>query len=122
MRFLHRFVLVFLDDILIYNATWSDHLHHVCLVLAKLQEHNLFVKRFMCAFSARSVAYLSHIISQAGVTMDEQKVHVVLDWPLPQTVCVVDAFLNLAGYYHCFIKDYDTIATPLTAPEKTRHC
>jgi hypothetical protein len=113
--FLRRFVLVFFDDILVYSPSWVEHLRHVHLVLAKLQEHNLFVKKSKCAFGARSVTYLGHVISADGITMDTQKVRVVLDWPNPRTVCAVRAFLGLADYYRRFIKEYGAIATPLTA-------
>jgi hypothetical protein len=68
------FVLVFFDDILIYSSTWSEHLRHVRLVLTALQEHQLFVKRSNGSFGERSVAYLGHVISAAGVAMDKQKV------------------------------------------------
>jgi hypothetical protein len=82
-------------------------------VLAKLQEHHLFVKRSKCSFGERSVAYLGHVISVDGIAMDEQKVWAVLDWPLPHSVRVVRVFLELVGYYHRFIKNYDAITTPL---------
>jgi hypothetical protein len=72
--FLQRFVLVFFDDILIYSPSWSKHLRHINIVLAKLQDHQLFVKRTKCSFGERSVAYLGHVISAEGVAMDEQKV------------------------------------------------
>jgi hypothetical protein len=84
-------------------------------ILAKPQEHHLFIKRSKCSFGEGSVAYLWHVISAEGVTMDEQKVRAVLDWPLPRSVRVVRAFLGLAGYYRCFIKNYDAIMMPLTA-------
>jgi hypothetical protein len=100
--------------ILIYSSSWSEHLRHIILVLAKLQEHHLFVKCPKCSFGERSVAYLGHVISTEGVAMDEQKVRAVLDWPLPYSVRTVRAFLSLVGYYRCFIKNYGTIATPLT--------
>jgi hypothetical protein len=69
--FLRRFVLVFFDDILIYSSSWSEHLRHVRLVLAKLQEHHLFMKRSKCEFRARSVAYLGHVVSADDVAMDQ---------------------------------------------------
>jgi hypothetical protein len=84
-------------------------------VLAKLQDHHLFVKRSKCSPGEHSVAYLGHVISANGVAMDEQKIWVVLDWPLPRSICVIRAFLGLARYYRRFIKNYDAIATPLTA-------
>jgi hypothetical protein len=84
-------------------------------VLVRLQEHHLFVKRSKCSSSECSVAYLGHFISADGVVMDEQKVRVMLDWPLPHSLHVVHAFLGLARYYHRFIKNYGAIATPLTA-------
>jgi hypothetical protein len=65
--FLHRFVLVFFDDILIYNSSWSEHLQHVHLVFDALRAHSLFLKTLKCTFGAPSVAYLSHIISADGV-------------------------------------------------------
>jgi hypothetical protein len=119
--FLQRFVLVFFDDILIYSPSWSKHLRHINIVLAKLQDHQLFVKRTKCSFGERSVAYLGHVISAEGVAMDEQKVRTVLEWPLSCSVRAVRAFLGLVGYYHHFIKNYSAIVTPLTIlTRKTR--
>lgn len=112
--FLRRFVLVFFDDILIYSTSWFEHLRHVRLVLSKLQDHQLFLKKSKCFFGARSAAYLGHVISSNGVAMDEQKVQVVLAWPVPTSVRAIRGFLGLSGYYMRFIRDYDTIAAPLT--------
>jgi hypothetical protein len=112
--FLHRFVLVF-NDILIYNSSWSEHLRHVRLVLEQLQVHQLFVKRSKCVFGARSVGYLGHVISAVGIAMDASKVRAIIDWLVPRTVRTIRAFLGLTRYYRRFIRDYDVIATPLTA-------
>jgi hypothetical protein len=112
--FLRRFVLVFFDDILVYSSSWAEHLRHLHLVFTKLQEQALFVKCSKCAFGERTVAYLSHVISEDGVAMDAAKVQAVLDWPRPQSVHVVRSFLGLAGYYRRFIKDCGAIAEPLT--------
>jgi hypothetical protein len=103
------------DDIHIYSSSWSKHLCHIKLVLAKLQEHHLFIKCSKCLLGESLMAYLGHVISANGVTMDEQKIQAVLDWPLPRSVRSVWVFLGLAGYYHRFIKNYGTIAMPLTA-------
>jgi hypothetical protein len=80
--FLRRFVLVFFDDILIYNKSWADHLR---VILTELRRHVLFVKRSKCAFGVSSVAYLGHIISEAGVAMDPAKVQAIKDWPVPRS-------------------------------------
>jgi hypothetical protein len=113
--FLRRFVLVFFDDILIYSKTWEEHLHHLRIVLSELQRHHLFVKRSKCAFGARSVAYLGHVISAAGVAMDPAKVQAIFDWPVPRSARAVRGFLGLAGYYRKFVHNYGTVAAPLTA-------
>jgi hypothetical protein len=112
--FLHQFVLVFFNDILIYSPNWMEHLRHVRMVFTKLQEQGLFVKRSKCTFGDREVAYLGHIISATGVSMDQLKVQAVLDWPPPRSVCAVQFFLGLAGNYRRFIQDYETIVAPLT--------
>jgi hypothetical protein len=83
---LRRFVLVFFDDILIYNKTWADHLRHLRAVLDELRRHHLFIKRTKCAFAAPSVAYLGHVVSAAGVAMDLAKVQAIVDWPAPRSV------------------------------------
>jgi hypothetical protein len=72
--FLRRFVLVFFDDILIYSSSWVDHLRHFRAMLTVLQQHQLFIKCSKCAFGASSIAYLGHVISDAGVAMDPAKV------------------------------------------------
>jgi hypothetical protein len=112
--FLRRFVLVFFDDILVYNSSWAEHLRHLHLVFTKLQEQNLVVKRSKCAFGELTVGYLGHVISKDGVTMDAAKVQAILDWPRPRSVRDVRRFLGLASYYHRFIKNYGAIAEPLT--------
>jgi hypothetical protein len=109
--YLRRFVLVFFDDILIYNASWANHLRHLRVVLAVLRQHRLFVKR---SFSVDGVAYLGHIISAVGVAMDPAKVQTIHDWPQPRSAWAVCNFLGLAGYYRKFVHNYDTIAVPLT--------
>jgi hypothetical protein len=113
--FLRRFVLVFFDDILIYSKSWADHLRHIRAVLTELRRHVLFVKRSKCAFGVPSVAYLGHVISEAGVAMDPAKVRAIHDWPVPRSARAVRGFLGLAGYYRKFIHNYGSIAAPLTS-------
>lgn len=106
--YLHHFVLVFFDDILIYNTTWSDHLRHVHLFLDILRQHELCLKQSKCTFGVPTVSYLGHVVSANGVAMDCQKVQAMTDWTRPRSV------LGLAGYYRRFIQDYGAIAAPLT--------
>jgi hypothetical protein len=113
--FPRRFVLVFFDDIVIYNTTWTDHLRHVCAVLDVLHQHRLYVKRSKCEFGVGSICYLGHIISASGVAMDLAKVQAVANWPAPRSARAVCGFLGLAGYYRKFIKEFSLIAAPLTA-------
>jgi hypothetical protein len=113
--YLRRFVLVFFDDILIYNSSWADHLRHLCVVLSMLRQHRLFVKRSKCAFGVDTVAYLGHTISASSVAMDPTKVQAIRDWPQPRSARAVRGFLELTGYYRKSVHNYDIIATPLTA-------
>lgn len=111
---LRKFVLVFLDDILVYSRTWDDHLHHVHIVLKTLREHTLFAKREKCSFGASQVEYLGHIISCNGVSMDDAKVKAMLEWPTPTSQKEVRGFLGLTGFYRRFVRGYAQIAAALT--------
>jgi hypothetical protein len=112
--FLRQFVLVFFDDILIYSSSWNKHLQHIRLTLEALRRHSLHVKRSKCSFGERSVAYLGNIISANGVAMDGDKVEAAASCPEPRSARGVRGFLGLAGYYHKFIRDFGSIAAPLT--------
>jgi len=84
--FLRKFVLVFFDDILIYSPSWSTHLQHINAVLTALCDHHLRLKRSKCDFATTSVHYLGHVISVAGVAMDQEKVAAIATWPQPGNV------------------------------------
>jgi hypothetical protein len=111
---LRRFVLVFFDDIIIYSTSWIDHLRHVRAVFQLLQDHQLVLKRSKCTFGATKVAYLGHVISEGSVAMDPDKVQAVVDWQTPKSVRTLRGFLSLAGYYRKFIRNFGSIAAPLT--------
>ncbi|KAK1645648.1 hypothetical protein QYE76_063453 [Lolium multiflorum] len=110
--YLRRFVLVFFDDILIYSATWAEHLQHVAIIFNELRAHRLHLKRSKCSFGTTSVAYLGHVISADGVAMDADKVTAVTAWPIPRSPRALCDFLGLVGYYRKYIRDFGLIAAP----------
>jgi hypothetical protein len=112
--FLRKFVMVFLDDILVYSGSWAEHLHHLRLVFDILREHKFFLKRSKCAFGKTELSYLGHIISQQGVAADPSKTEAMQKWPTPSSVSELRGFLGLTGYYRRFVKNYGIIAKPLT--------
>jgi hypothetical protein len=113
--FLCHFVLVFFDDVLIYNKTWTDHLAHVDRVLHLLSQHQIFLKQSKCAFGASEVEYLGHLVGKDSVRVDPKKIEAMQDWPHPKTLKSLRGFLGLTGYYCKFVKNYGKIAAPLTA-------
>lgn len=112
--YLRKFVLVFFDDILVYSTDLESHAHHLQVVLSLLRHHHLFAKPSKCSFAAQSVEYLGHILSGAGLHVDQAKIGCIQRWPQPSTVKELRSFLGLTGYYRKFIKQYATIAKPLT--------
>lgn len=112
---LRKFILVFFDDILIYSRSWTSHLEHVKVALSLLRDHTLFSKMSKCVFAATRIDYLGHVISAKGVAADPKKVEVILAWPRPHNLKTLRGFLGIIGYYRRFIRDYGSIARPLTA-------
>ncbi|WVZ97333.1 hypothetical protein U9M48_042880 [Paspalum notatum var. saurae] len=108
MNELDKFVVVFIDDILIYSKNEKEHEEHLRIVLSRLREHKLYAK-----FS--KLTFLGHILLEKGVAVDPSKVEDVLNWKQPQTVTEIRSFLGLAEYYRRFIKDFSKIAKPMTA-------
>ncbi|KAM2491167.1 hypothetical protein PS1_042866 [Malus domestica] len=113
-EYLDRFVIVFIDDILVYSKSKSDHIRHLNLVLRKLREHRLYAKFSKCEFWLDQVAFLGHVVSAQGIQVDPQKIAAVENWEQPRTVTEVRSFLGLAGYYRRFVQDFSMIALPLT--------
>ena len=83
---LHKFLLVFFDDILIYSKTWEEYLKHLDEVLSILEEHSLYAKMSKCEFGMKEMLYLGHIINEKGVQVDIEKIRAIRDWPVPKTV------------------------------------
>ena len=114
MEELDKFVVVFIDDILIYSKTDEEHVEHLRVVLGRLREHQLYAKFSKCEFWLREVAFLGHVLSENGVAVDPSKVQDVLDWVQPQNVSDIRSFLGLAGYYRRFIENFSKVAKPMT--------
>lgn len=111
---LRKCVLVFLDDILIYSATWENHLTHIESVLQLLHQDGWKVKPSKFTFAQWTIAYLGHVISADGVATDPSKISAIQAWPTPTTVKELRSFLGLSGYYRKFVRHYGIISKPLT--------
>ena len=108
------FVLVYLDDILVFSKNKEDHAKHLRLVLDKLREHKFYAKFSKCEFWLKEVGFLGHVISGEGIAMDPAKVDTVTSWESPTTVGEIRSFLGLAGYYRRFVENFSKIAKPLS--------
>ncbi|WVZ80919.1 hypothetical protein U9M48_028353, partial [Paspalum notatum var. saurae] len=115
MEYLDKFVVVFVDDILIYSKTEEEHEEHLRLVLQKLRDHKLYAKLSKCEFWLDQVPFLGHIVSKGGIMVDPSKISSVMDWKVPEVVKEVRGFLGLAGYYRRFIESFSSIAKPMTS-------
>ncbi|KAL0536191.1 hypothetical protein IC582_025130 [Cucumis melo] len=113
-EFLDTFVIVFIDDILIYSKTEAKHEEHLRMVLQILQDNKLYAKFSKCEFWLKQVSFLGHVVSKAGVCVDPAKIAAVTSWTRPSTVSEVRSFLGLASYYRRFVENFSRIATPLT--------
>jgi hypothetical protein len=110
---LRKFALVFFDDILIYSKSLPEHVTHLEQVFHLLQKNRLYAKMEKCTFAQQQVEYLGHIITQAGVATDPQKIQAILQWPAPENITQLRSFLGLTGYYRRFVKHYGLICKPL---------
>ncbi|WVZ55066.1 hypothetical protein U9M48_005779 [Paspalum notatum var. saurae] len=114
MDCLDKFVVVFIDDILVYSKDKGEHADHLRHVLQKLRDNQLYAKFSKCEFWIDEVPFLGHVISKGGVAVDPRKVQDVLNWKVPTTATKIRSFLGLAGYYRRFIEGFSKIAKPMT--------
>ncbi len=112
---LNQWVIVYIDDILIYSETYEEHVRHVRTVLKRLMQHQLYAKAEKCEFHQETISFLGYVISSGGVAMDEQKVRAVVNWPQPTTLKELQRFLGFANFYRRFIRNFSTIAAPMTS-------
>jgi hypothetical protein len=105
MEYLDKFVVLFIDDILVYSRSEEEHEENLCLVLQKLLDHRLYAKLSMCEFWLKQVAFLGHIILKGGIFVHPSKIQDVLSWNVSMSVGDIWSFLGLASYYRRILKD-----------------
>ncbi|XP_031267000.1 uncharacterized protein LOC116125403 [Pistacia vera] len=115
---LDRFIVVFIDDILVYSKTLEELAEHLRFALQRLREKQLYAKFSKCEFWLYRVTFLDHVISKDCVSVDPSKVEAVLEWQRPKIVKEVRSFMGLVGYYRKFVESFGKIARPLTALTK----
>ncbi|KAF3651788.1 putative protein fluG-like [Capsicum annuum] len=113
-QFLDLFVIVLIDDILVYSKSKEDHANHLRIILQTLKDHKLYAKFSKCEFWLNAIAFLGHIVSCEGIKVDPQRIEAVRKWPRPTTPIDIRSFLGLAGYYRRFLESFSSIAAPLT--------
>ena len=112
--YLDQFVVVFIDDILVYSRDEQEHEQHLKIVLQTLREKKLYAKLSKCDFWLKKISFLGHIVSAEGIRVDPVKIEAVVNWKPPRSVTEVRSFLGLSGYYRRFVKGFSVIASPLT--------
>eukprot|EP00253_Pinus_taeda_P016078 PITA_16078 len=117
-QYLDRFVLIFIDDILVYSRTVEEHQEHLRKVLQTLREHQLYAKFSKCDFFKEEIQYLGHVISKEGIAVDPEKIKAIMDWPVPKDVADIRSFMGLAGYYRIFVEGFSKVAFPITSLQK----
>ena len=113
-EYLDKFVVVYIDDILVYSKTEDEHAEHLRLILTKLREHRLYAKFSKCEFWLKELIFLGHVVSAQGVAVVPDKIQSILDWKSPKSFKDVRSFIGLAGYYRRFIEGFSKLAKPMT--------
>eukprot|EP00253_Pinus_taeda_P024725 PITA_24725 len=116
--FINSFVVVYLDDILIFSQSWEEHLHHIRQVLQTLRKHELCANLEKCTFGMTQFQYLGYIIDEKGVHVDPSKIQVIQYWPYPTTLTELCNFLGLANFYRRFVLGFSHITWPLSQVTK----
>jgi len=112
--YLDKFVVVFIEDILIYSSSQMEHAYHLREVLETLKRNKLYAKLSKCDFWLNEVVFLGHVISEKGICVDPKKIEALLKWKRPTNVTEIHSFVGLAGYYRRFIEGFSTIASLMT--------
>ena len=113
--FLDDFLILYLDNILIFSGTWDEHVRHVKKVLDTLQREKLYVKLSKCEFGKTALVYLGHVVGGGQLKIDHSKIDVIVNWPELKSVTEVRSFLGAIQYWRRFISNFSFIASPLRA-------
>ncbi|XP_070007294.1 uncharacterized mitochondrial protein AtMg00860-like [Nicotiana sylvestris] len=113
-EYIDKFMVVYLDDIVVYSHTLEEHLEHLRKVLDRLREHELYAKLSKCSFAQKKIYFLGHVIEEGRIKMDQQKIQAIIDCPPPKDIHSLRAFLGLCNFYQRFVKNYYLIAMSLT--------
>jgi hypothetical protein len=116
--YLDKFVIVFLDDILVYSKSEEEHEQYIRMVLQVLREHQLYSKLSKCSFYQEQIHYLGNIISKEGIVVDPENIEAIREWSVPKNVTEVISFMGLASYYKRFIVGFSKIAHPITSLQR----
>jgi hypothetical protein len=120
-KYLDKFVIVFIDDILIYSKNEQEHEEHLRIVLQILREKKLYAKLSKCDFYKDKIQYLGHVVSKEGIVVDPEKIKSIMDWPIPKDVSDIRSFMGITGYYQKFIEGFSKIASSYNIPTKERN-
>jgi hypothetical protein len=118
LEYLDKFVIVFLDGILIYSKSEEEHENHLRMVLKVLRDHQLYAKLSKCSFYQKKIHYLGHIISEDGIAVDPEKIEAIREWSVLKNVTKIRSFMGLVGYYRRFIEGFSKIAHPITSLQR----
>ena len=117
-KYLDKFVVVFIDDILIYSKSKEEQKEHLKTVLRELREHQIFAKFSKCDFFKDKIQYLGHVVIKEGISVDPKKIKAIEYWPVAKDVTDVRSFIGITGYYRRFIEGFSRISNPITSLQK----
>jgi len=117
-QYLDKFVVVFIDDILVYSKIKEEHDEHLWTVLQTLRKHKLYAKFDKCDFYQKEIQYLGHVISPWGIVVDPEKIKSIKELSVPKDVVDIWSFMGITGYYRWFIEGFSKIAYPITSLQK----
>jgi hypothetical protein len=117
-QYLNKFVVVFIDDILVYSKTEEEHDEHLRIVLQTLRKHKLYRKFDKCDFYQKEIQYLGHVISAKRIVVDTERIKCIKEWPIPKDVADIWSFMGITGYYRRFIEGFSKISYPIMSLQK----